>query len=78
MRHKSPTAESMTPKYVTCQQISMHDSAEMNVPSMEQRYADDREVLQQAQALAEAGVEVTDGGFLESPGIRCDPDQTSR
>jgi hypothetical protein len=29
-----------------------------------QRNAEQREVLQQAQALAEAGVEVTDGEFL--------------
>jgi hypothetical protein len=31
---------------------------------MEQRNAEDRTVLQQAKALAEAGVEVTDGEFL--------------
>ena len=64
MRHRSHISESITTKYVTCQQISMHDSAEMNVPWMEQRNGEEREVLQQAKALAEAGVEVTDGEFL--------------
>jgi hypothetical protein len=64
VKHKIHVKESIKTKYVTCQQISMHDSAETNVLWMEQRNGEDREVLQQAKALAEAGVEVTDGEFL--------------
>ena len=61
MKHKSRIEESTTPKYVTHQQISVHDLAER---AHGQRNGEQREVLQQAQALAEAGVEVTDGEFL--------------
>jgi hypothetical protein len=64
MKHTIYQLESTTTKYVTCQQISMHDLAETNIPWMEQRNGEDRAVLQQAKALAEAGVEVTDGEFL--------------
>ena len=64
MKHESLTAESIETEYVTCKQISMHDLAETNILWMEQRYGEDREVLQQEKALAEAGVEVTDGEFL--------------
>ena len=61
MKHAIHVREGMTTKYVTWQQVSMYDSAERN---MVQWNAEDREVLQQAKALAEAGVEVTDGEFL--------------
>ena len=64
MKHKRLTAESIKTKYVTWQILSMHDLAETNILWMEQRYGEDREVLQQEKALAEAGVEVTDGEFL--------------
>jgi hypothetical protein len=64
VKHKTRVKESTAPKYVTCQQISMHDLAETNIQWMEQRKGEEREVLQQAKALAEAGVEVTDGEFL--------------
>jgi hypothetical protein len=64
VKNESHVRESTTTKYVTWQQISMHDLAETNIPWMEQRKGEKCAVLQQAKALAEAGVEVTDGEFL--------------